>query len=264
MNLLKTIIKAALEAGQEILKVYQTDFEVELKSDQSPLTAADKASNAVIERYLTSTEIPILSEEGREIAFAERQIWDILWIVDPLDGTKEFVNKNGEFTVNIALVEKGEPVMGVIYVPVTKTLYFGSLETGSFMQTNIEYSDNYRLDFDSDKLIKLPLKREKKNFIAVGSRSHLNVKTQEYFDKLEAKHGKIEVISKGSSLKFCMIAEGSADIYPRFGPTMEWDTAAGQAIVLYAGGRVTLADEVTPLTYNRENLLNPEFIVFPE
>ena len=264
MNLLETIIKASLEAGKEILNIYDSGFEVELKSDNSPLTTADKASNKVIEGYLKNTDIPILSEEGREIAYAERKNWQKLWIVDPLDGTKEFINKNGEFTVNIALVENNIPVMGVIYVPVKKTLYFGSLETGSFMQKDIEFNENYKLDLNSELLIALPQKLEKEKYTAVGSRSHLNDKTRAYFSKLEEKHGGIEIISKGSSLKFCMVADGTADIYPRFGPTMEWDTAAGHAIVLYSGGRVTLNDEKTPLAYNRENLLNPEFIVFPE
>jgi len=263
LKLLQKAIKASLEAGKEILNFYNSEFELEFKRDNSPLTSADKASNKVIERYLQQTNIPILSEEGKSIPYNERKNWQKLWIVDPLDGTKEFINKNGEFTVNIALVENGIPIMGVIYLPVKKTLYFGSRVSNSFIQTNIEFQPDFEMDLNSPDLKKMPLPSDARKFCAVGSRSHMNQQTQDYFAKLEAKHGKIEVISKGSSIKFCMIAEGTADIYPRFGPTMEWDTAAGQAIVLFAGGKVTLTDETTPLIYNKENLLNPEFIVFP-
>lgn len=262
LKLLQTIIIAALEAGKEILTFYNSNFEVEFKRDNSPLTSADKASHKVIERYLQQTNIPILSEEGKSIPYNERKNWHKLWIVDPLDGTKEFINKNGEFTVNIALVENQIPTMGVIYLPVKKTLYFGSKATKSFMQTHVEFDDDFQLNLNSEHLKQIPLPKSNRKYCAVGSRSHMNEQTQNYFTKLEQQNGDIEVISKGSSLKFCMVAEGVADIYPRFGPTMEWDTAAGQAIVLYAGGKVTLTDETTPLIYNKENLLNPEFIVF--
>ena len=261
-NHLITAIKSALTAGKAILEVYDSGFEVEIKEDLSPLTTADKKSHTIIVHHLKKTGIPVLSEEGKDIPYAERKDWDVLWIVDPLDGTKEFIKKNGEFTVNIALVMNGRPVLGVIYVPVPDILYFASQSEGSY---KIEHVKRFS-DPDWKTLIKnaslLPLKVSKNRYTVVGSRSHMNQATQRFIALKKEKHGEIEIISKGSSLKFCMIAEGKADVYPRFAPTSEWDTAAGQAIVEHAGGSVTLTDGETPLTYNKENILNPEFIVF--
>jgi len=261
-NHLITAIRSALAAGKAILEVYDTGFEVEMKEDQSPLTTADKKSHTIIDHALQKTGIPVLSEEGKNIPYAERKNWDLLWIVDPLDGTKEFIKRNGEFTVNIALVENGRPILGVIYVPVSDVLYFASSDVGS---NKIEEVKRFS-DPDWNTLIKnaslLPLNSSKSRYTVVGSRSHMNQETQRFTALKKEKHGEIEIISKGSSLKFCMIAEGKADVYPRFAPTSEWDTAAGQAIVECAGGSVTLTDEKTPLIYNKENILNPEFIVF--
>jgi 3'(2'), 5'-bisphosphate nucleotidase len=256
-------IKAALFAGNEILQVYNTeDFEINIKSDNSPLTIADKRAHKIIEDHLLKTNIPILSEEGKNIPFNERSKWEKYWLVDPLDGTKEFIKRNGEFTVNIALIQNGTPILGVIYVPVTKDLYFSTQETGAFKTINIDYESNFS---DMNNLIqssfKLPFFIENENYAVVGSRSHMNSETEEFISKLKEKYGNLEFISKGSSLKICMVAEGIANIYPRFAPTMEWDTGAGHAIALGAGCTVTQTDEKTPVVYNKENLLNPWFIV---
>jgi len=257
-----TSICAALHAGKEIMSVYNgSDFNVEFKADNSPLTLADKLAHLKIVEYLEPTGIPILSEEGKHLPHAERKTWTQFWLVDPLDGTKEFVKRNGEFTVNIALIEGGNPVFGVILVPVTSELYFGGTELGSYKITNTQSSDYERLDDLISASKKLPFQKTERPFTAVGSRSHLSSETQDVFDMLKDKHGDFDVISKGSSLKFCMIAEGIADIYPRLGPTMEWDTAAGHAIALGSGARTYRHDNGAPLTYNKENLLNPFFIV---
>ena len=246
-ELLQLAKSAAILAGEEILKVYNKDFDVSYKEDESPLTIADKNANAVIEKMLLESKIPILSEEGRQVPFEERKNWDKLWIVDPLDGTKEFVKRNGEFTVNIALIENGSPVMGVIYVPVTNVLYYAS-EEGAFKESK-------------NSIDKLPILMDRQSFIAVGSRSHQSPETKAYFDSLINKHGKIEVISMGSSLKICLVAEGKADVYPRFAPTMEWDTAAGHAIANYANKKLIDYKTKNEMKYNREQLLNNWFIV---
>jgi 3'(2'), 5'-bisphosphate nucleotidase len=255
-------IKASLEAGIKILGIYEKDFEVELKEDESPLTMADVAANGIITNYLIQTKIPILSEEGRSIAYDERKDWSLFWIVDPLDGTKEFVKRNGEFTVNIALIENGVPVLGVIYVPVHHVLYFGAKDFGSF---KIEFSDDKLepLNFATlkDNAIILPELIDRNNYRIVGSKSHLTPETKAYIDQLKAEHENVEILSRGSSLKICMIAEGSADIYPRFAPTMEWDIAAGHAIAKYAGKQIIHYETKKELTYNTESLVNPWFIV---
>lgn len=256
-------INAALSAGNEILKVYNTeDFEIKIKSDNSPLTIADKKAHKIIVDHLSNSNIPILSEEGKNIMFEERSKWDIYWLVDPLDGTKEFIKRNGEFTVNIALIENNTPILGVIYVPVTKDLYFSEKQQGAFKSINIDFETKIQ---DINTLIqssfKLPFFIENDCYTIVGSRSHMNNETEEFIKKLKDEHGEIDFISKGSSLKICMVAEGIANIYPRFAPTMEWDTAAGHAIALGAGCSVTQSDEKTPVIYNKEDLLNPWFIV---
>lgn len=259
-DLLQTAITSSLSAGRAILNVYGTeDFGVELKADNSPLTIADKRSHQIIADDLETTGIPILSEEGRDIPFTERKHWKRFWLVDPLDGTKEFVKRNGEFTVNIALIKNGKPVMGVIYVPVTDVLYFGSSEVGAY---RLENAEKEITDKDwNEKAIKLPVSQNREDYRVVASRSHMNADTESFVDKLRQRHSQIEIVSKGSSIKLCLVAEGEADIYPRFGPTSEWDTAAGHAIILASGGKVVLAeDESKALTYNKENILNPYFI----
>jgi 3'(2'), 5'-bisphosphate nucleotidase len=260
MSLLKTTITAALEAGKAILEIYHSgEFDIEIKGDNSPLTKADTASHNVIMSYLTETNIPVLSEEGKAMAYEERKDWSQLWIVDPIDGTKEFIKRNGEFTVNIALIENQKTLMGVIFVPVTGELYFSTKEMGSFKVT-VDL-DN----FDIETLIlngnKLPLEREDKIFTIVASRSHMSAETENFVQEMRNIHGEVNLISKGSSLKLCMVAEGTADCYPRFAPTMEWDTAAGQAICEHAGFQIIDWGTKQDMLYNREELLNNWFLV---
>lgn len=257
---LKIAVKAALEAGKEILEIYHSDdFEVELKGDNSPLTKADLASHNVIMSHLSKTDIPVLSEEGKSIPYTSRKDWKQLWIVDPIDGTKEFIKRNGEFTVNIALIENQKTVIGVIYVPALGDLYFSTSEMGAYkVSVNLE-------DYDVDDLInlasKLPLERKDGTFTVVASRSHMSPETEAYVTEMREKHGNVNLISKGSSLKLCMVAEGQADCYPRFAPTMEWDTAAGQAICEHAGFEVIDWSTKERMLYNRQELLNNWFLV---
>jgi 3'(2'), 5'-bisphosphate nucleotidase len=256
---LEFAIKAAIEAGKGIMKIYNSKYAVEAKEDKSPLTEADLKSHKVINRKLKETELPILSEEGNEIPYEKRQTWDQFWLVDPLDGTKEFIKRNGEFTVNIALIEKQKPIAGVIYVPVSKTLYFAEQYFGSY-KIEGDFEKNITLSDLLSKATKLPMRIDRP-YTVVGSRSHMSKETEAYFEEVRKKQGKTEVISRGSSLKLCMVAEGKADEYPRFAPTMEWDTAAGQAIVEAMGGQVLNYKKKKPLTYNRENLKNDWFLV---
>lgn len=260
------IIETSVLAGKEILKVYDSaDFGVEMKSDNSPLTLADKKANDVIVTFLKTTNIPILSEEGREINYNERKEWNKFWLVDPLDGTKEFIKKNGEFTVNIALVEEGKPTIGVIYAPVLDTIYAGYHNTAFRLKNAMEkIMQKISLDNFEEMAEVIPVKKSNAGFLVVGSRSHMNEETKDFIKELEKEHQNIDVVSKGSSLKICLVAEGEADIYPRFGPTMEWDTAAGQAIVENAGGKIIEVETQKELKYNKENLLNPYFIVYPK
>lgn len=261
-KLLNIAIKASIDAGEKILEVYNKDIEVEFKDDKSPLTLADKKSHDIIESYLTKTDYPVLSEEGRSIPFSERKGWKTFWIVDPLDGTKEFVKRNGEFTVNIALIENNIPIMGVIYIPVQQSLYFADTYKGSYKVDHVVSSSNHNTISDYITMGgKLPLDIHNGTFTIVGSKSHMTPETEEFIQKLEKTHGKIEVMSKGSSLKICIVAEGKADIYPRFAPTMEWDVAAGHAIAKFAGKNIYIAKTDTELTYNTKTLLNPWFIV---
>ena len=259
-QLLDTAIISALEAGKAILEIYHSGaFNIEFKGDNSPLTKADTASHDVIMSYLTKTDIPVLSEEGRDIPYKERKSWKQLWIVDPIDGTKEFIKRNGEFTVNIALIENNKPLMGVIFVPVTGELYFSSKELGSY-KADVDLND-YDVKNLLEKANKLPLQREDKTFTIVASRSHMSAETEEYVQQMRDIHGEVNLISKGSSLKLCMVAEGAANCYPRFAPTMEWDTAAGQAICEHAGVGVIDWETKKNMLYNREDLLNNWFLV---
>lgn len=259
-QLLNTAITAALEAGKAILEIYHSGaFDIEIKGDNSPLTKADTASHNVIMSFLAKTNIPVLSEEGKAISYATRKDWKQLWIVDPIDGTKEFIKRNGEFTVNIALIENQETQIGVIFVPVTGELYFSSKEMGAFkVKVDLE---NYDIDSLISNGDKLPLQRDDKTYTIVASRSHMSPETEDYVQQMKNKHGDVNLISKGSSLKLCMVAEGQADCYPRFAPTMEWDTAAGQAICEHAGFEVIDWRTKENMLYNREELLNHWFLV---
>lgn len=259
-----TAITAALHAGKEILDIYdspEADFQIETKADHSPLTIADRKSNATIMSYLTQTPYPIISEENRTVPYDIRRQWETVWIVDPLDGTKEFIKRNDEFTVNIALVEKGIPVLGVIYIPARKILYYGTQKNGSYQIQNITYESGMDFDIISSRARRLPLTFSRTSYVAVASRSHMSQETASFIEELHRQHGSLELVSVGSSVKICLVADGSADIYPRFAPTMEWDTAAGHAIVLGSGKNMYQEDGETPLHYNKENLLNPWFIV---
>lgn len=257
---LETAILAALEAGKEILKIYHSgDFDIEIKGDNSPLTKADTASHKVIIRYLNKTEIPVLSEEGRAIDYRERKDWKQLWIVDPIDGTKEFIKRNGEFTVNIALVEDQKTSIGVIFVPATGILYFSTKAMGAF-KAGVDL-ENFDLKILISSASKLPLERENPTFTIVASRSHMSPETEAYVQDMREIHGEVNLISKGSSLKLCMVAEGQANCYPRFAPSMEWDTAAGHAICEHAGFQVIDWKTKAPMLYNRKELLNNWFLV---
>ncbi|MBS1636451.1 MAG: 3'(2'),5'-bisphosphate nucleotidase CysQ [Bacteroidetes bacterium] len=265
-DLLYQAILAAVAGGKEILTVYDTDFSVEYKEDDSPLTLADKKASQKISEMLEHLRIPVLSEEGEHTAFETRRHWKHLWIVDPLDGTKEFVKRNGEFTVNIALVEEGIPKVGVIYSPVLKDIYFAALGLGAF---KINKHDFMRIEesvhtLTLDNLVamagKLPLAQDHKTYRVVASRSHMSSETYAYIEQLKKQHPEVEIVSTGSSIKMCWVAEGVANEYPRFGPTMEWDTAAGQAILQQAGCELIDYDTKEPMQYNRAELLNHWFI----
>jgi 3'(2'), 5'-bisphosphate nucleotidase len=273
------LLKTALSAGEEILRYYDTDFSVERKSDGSPLTLADRASHKIIMNSLSGRypSIPLLSEEGREIPFEERSRWETFWLVDPLDGTKEFIKKNGEFTVNIALIQNGMPILGIIYIPVRGIFYYAVKGSGAYrfrwsevIESLVDAEDSLMIGGPVDDLFRevaavserLPIEKiVSRPFTIIGSRSHATEELDDFVERMKASHGRVEFLSAGSSLKFCLIAEGKADIYPRYGPTMEWDTAAGQIIVEEAGGEVVEINTGRPLRYNKENLLNPWFIV---
>lgn len=250
-ELLKHIEQIAIDAGEAIMQIYQSgNFDIEQKSDQSPLTKADLASHRLIVAALQklTPKIPLLSEEDAEISYQERSKWQQYWLIDPLDGTKEFIKKNGEFTVNIALIENGTATLSVIDVPAQKTTYSAAKGRGAF-----KYKNGKRQPIKA-------MKNARPKPIVVGSRSHAAAELTAYLQRL----GPHDLISMGSSLKFCLIAEGKADLYPRFGPTSEWDTAAAQCIVEQAGGKVVTLDD-TPLRYNsKESLLNPHFMVYAD
>jgi 3'(2'), 5'-bisphosphate nucleotidase len=263
-KLLSTAINASVKAGKLIMDVYNSnDFHVNLKSDKTPLTLADRQAHTEIANSLSKTRIPSLSEEGRNILYEERKGWEYFWLVDPLDGTKDFIKRNGEFTVNIALIINGYPILGVVYVPVSGNLYFALQPEGSYKVTSIEPTLSPNLKYNELISIgtKLPLENKHNILTVVGSRSHMNHETEEYIASLQKEYGNINTINCASSLKMCMVAEGTADIYPRFNSMWEWDTAAGQAIVEGAGCYAISAETNQRLVYNKEDLHNPWFIV---
>ncbi len=254
-HLLEVAKRAALQAGKAILEVYGTgDFGVEMKSDHSPLTIADKAANAIITSHLQETGLPVLSEEGSHIPYEERKSWEWFWLVDPLDGTKEFIKRNGEFTVNIALMHYNTPVAGIIYAPCLDVLYYGSKETGVY---KIEKGKQVQLSFISKKR-SLEELQQKEQIIIVASKSHMNEDTRAFINQFR----NVQLTSMGSSLKLMLLAESTADIYPRLAPTMEWDTAAGHALLRSLNMGVYETDLQRELLYNKEELLNPSFIAF--
>ena len=247
---LEIAVSAALEAGDEIMDVYNNteDINYEKKSDDSPLTIADKRSHNKIMSYLEETGINIISEESKSVEYNERRNWEEYWLVDPLDGTKEFIKKNGEFTVNIALIKNNKPHLGIVYCPTQETLYYNDHEKNVFKKVgdNITTLNN-----------RGPVSENSKGLRIVVSRSHMSEETSEYVNKLSNP----KLISCGSSLKFLYIADNKADIYPRFGPTMEWDTGAAHSILNALDIQVINLETGRELTYNKENLLNPHFII---
>jgi 3'(2'), 5'-bisphosphate nucleotidase len=273
-------LKAAKDAGLAILDIYNQDFEVMYKEDRSPLTTADQRSHKIIVDRLNDPGIksfPVLSEEGKNIPFEQRRSWKYFWMVDPLDGTKEFIKRNGEFTVNIALIFQKRPILGVIYIPVKECFYFAAKGIGAYrLQHNDadELLDIGVIGFDEDEVFRALLERSDKlpcedlglktsdsQCIIAGSRSHPSKEFEAFVENMKKKYAKVKVVSSGSSLKLCLVAEGKADVYPRLGPTMEWDTAAGQAVVEQASGNVVNYETGEALEYNKKNLLNPWFIV---
>ena len=259
---LNRLLEISLAAGREIMAVYGQELTVEAKADDSPLTIADQRSHRVIDAGLKSAypEIPVLSEEGSEIPYEERKRWQRFWLVDPLDGTKEFIKRNGEFTVNIALIEEDYPVLGAIYVPATDVFYYGEENGGAYKlegASAVKFGNAAAL---REKSIPISARKALDKNRVVTSRSHMSAETQEFIDRLNDGGKPIECVSAGSSLKFCLVAEGQADYYPRFAPTMEWDTAAGQAIVEAAGGIVQDTKDQSRFSYNQKSLKNGWFL----
>jgi len=242
---IEDIKRLAHKAGDAIMSIYEKDFSIEYKDDSSPLTQADIEANNIICNYLQKNypEIPILSEESKQIPYVDRKNWEYYWCVDPIDGTKEFIKKNGEFTVNIALIHKNNPVLGVVYAPVLDLMYYAKEKEGAFRNGE-----------------RLPIQREDNSYTIVASKSHMSNETQHYIDKI-ATTKKKKLVSMGSSLKICLVADGSADIYPRFAPTMEWDTAAAHAIVRQSKKKILEYNSSEEIHYNKNDLLNPWFIV---
>ncbi|MBS1568877.1 MAG: 3'(2'),5'-bisphosphate nucleotidase CysQ [Bacteroidetes bacterium] len=275
MNQLQSLldhgIVAAFAAGKEIMDVYARPINVELKDDKSPLTEADKRAHRAIAAELAKTGLPVLSEEGKALPPDERQAWPMYWLVDPLDGTKEFIKRNGEFTVNIALMARdGEPagalgshrpVGGVLYVPVKDILYFAWEGGGAYRQDQATTLEGKAAYERAASAVRLPMPNHRKAFTIVASRSHSSPDTDAYIERMEREHGKVETVSMGSALKICLVAEGAADAYPRYAPTMEWDTAAGQAIANGAGKTLIDVSTGAPMRYNKHELLNQWFIV---
>ena len=237
----------AIKAGDLIMEIYNKDFQVEYKDDNSPLTEADRASNDIICNKLLALypDIPLMSEENKQIPYEIRKNWEYYWCIDPIDGTKEFIKKNGDFTVNIALIHIDTPIIGVVYAPALKDMYYAQKNKGAF-------KNNKKLPLFINDI-------PKEKLTVVSSKSHLSIETQDFINNLDAKV--IIQVSKGSSLKLCMVAEGAADIYPRLSSTMEWDTAAADAIVRESGKMTYQFEKNEPKIYNKENLLNPWFVV---
>ena len=250
-SMLGPLLDIARDAGERIMAIYETDFAVATKSDKSPVTGADMAAHHAILAGLRriTPDIPVLSEESSKIPFDERRKWDSYWLVDPLDGTKEFISRNGDFTVNIALIQHGAPIAGVVYIPTEKTTYYGSVGVGAFRREASGTEQPIHVRVNAGDPVRV-----------VASRSHRG----ELLDGYLAKLGSHEIVSRGSSLKFCLVAEGAADVYPRLGPTCEWDTGAGHAVLLAAGGHVINVDG-SALGYNqKDSLLNPHFIAYAD
>ena len=246
-ELIQSVIKIAKQAGLVIMDVYKTNFQIHIKNDKSPVTEADTKANQIIDDGLLkiTPDIPILSEEGQDIPFEERSKWESFWLVDPLDGTKEYIKKNDEFTVNIAYMQNNLPVFGVVYAPALDELYWGSVEKGAYKSIAGDSFNPIRVQSQLSNPVQL-----------ATSRSHPSPK----MDKFLAQFGTVDLHPMGSSLKICSVADGRVHFYPRLGPTMEWDTGASHAVIKAAGGEIIKYGTNKPLEYNKEDLLNPEFI----
>ena len=259
-----TAIEGCIEARKAILDVYNSDdFDVEQKADDSPLTRADRRSHEIIVNLLQTRypDIPVLSEEGRDIPYEERSQWRRYWLVDPLDGTKEFVKRNGDFTINIALMSDNRPILGVISIPVSGALYFAAKNKGAFLVYEQNGCISQEMLQNAPRLPGTLDPLEGRAVRVVASRSHFSDESRAFVEQLESAHGEVELVNAGSALKFCIVAEGKADAYPRYAPTMEWDTAAGQIIAEESGCTVLEVETAEPLKYNKEELRNPWFVV---
>ncbi len=264
-KLLEDAVYAALLAAEEVRKIYHTgQYEVNMRSDFAPVTVADRKAHEIIKKTLLPTRIPLLSEDGRAFHYDERQAWDLLWMVDPLDGTREFVKPSPEFSVNVALVENSRPSVGVIVLPELQTLYFALKDEGAYRKSHINFQGT-REECAFEELLKkanrLPLPETDRDYLVVSSLTNRADSLTPYIEKLRAEYPKLKWETKGSSLKMCLVAEGSADAYPRLSNTSEWDIAAGQIIVEEAGRQVVSLDAFETLRYNKPNLKNPPFIV---
>jgi 3'(2'), 5'-bisphosphate nucleotidase len=254
---------AAIRAGAKIMAVYESgDFHIKAKSDLTPLTLADTLAHDEIKSNLAVTRIPVISEEGRSIAYDERSSWDLLWMVDPLDGTDEFINRTSDFTVNIALIQNGYPTIGIVYAPAYRRIYFAVKERGSYRRHNIQPDKNARFTYEEliENSVKLPIIQNNDKLTVVTSRLHISPDTSDYVNELRKKYHDINVFRRGSSLKMCMLAVGKADIYPRLDTTWEWDTAASQIIAEEAGFSIHSIEDDMRLSYNKENMQNPWFV----
>ncbi len=265
-NIFEKALKAAINAGNAIMEIYTKPFDKEIKEDGSPITIADRKANEIILGVLEKTYIPVISEETPIPEFNTRKQWEYFWLVDPIDGTKEFINKNDEFTVNIALINFDTPVAGIIFAPAVNKFYFGILSEGAFFSDKTSLlSENFSLL----EIIKLserihPSKTKHNGYVIPISRSHYNTKTSGFIQDAQTKIGATQLIPVGSSLKFCYLCDGKCNLYPRNGKTYEWDTAAGHAMLKSVGGEVYDLNTHKPLKYNKQDLLNPYFIAFPD
>lgn len=260
-DILKSVVQISLQAGKATLEFYGKNMDIEKKEDNSPITKADKLSNSILINGLLSYNLPVLSEESDKLGYETRKKWNEYWLIDPLDGTKEFIKKSDEYTINVALIKGTFPVMGVVYAPAKDLLFYGQAGYGSY---KVEKASSVNLTgcFSDTIRKKLPIAYSNPIPVVVASKSHMNQETDYFIQQIKQYYTAVQTEHYGSSLKLCMIAEGSADIYPRMGPTMEWDTAASQAIVEAAGYNVVQYPGGTRLSYNKENLLNPFFIVY--
>lgn len=262
-HLVTHMVNAAIRAGAAIMEIYNSndDYEIAIKSDNSPITTADRAAHTAIKETLGPTRIPIMSEEGREMAYDERRNWEMFWLVDPLDGTVEFINRNNEFTVNIALMYQGRAIASVIYVPYLEKLYIAGYKFGVHLAEEVAPDINSNLNYIdiTSNLTVLPLDDYSRTTFRVAvSRSHVTPETYKYIEQLRLEHPDLEIFEQGSSYKFCMLAEGVVDYYVRTTSTYEWDTAAGELIFSESGGSVKAIDG-SRLKYNKESLVNPWF-----